>query len=249
MLLGDHSTRLRGKRFSVTEGCFRKAFHSSLLGAVRFVSCADPPHEWGAYIPGALRSDRSSRGGTLRRGCCLRQPVPCWYFVLDRTTRYKKKERKKEKKLNNFTAGPIWFVPITIIRPKPVTSPTLFLGTLHFEPGTLHRHFLSFPSSFTNVEVKVKGTWFSAFLQSFQYERVRAGGDIDTSRRYVVHCHEIVPHKSFRHTHTTKYITLNKDQEEIVTFRSQGTTLEICLAQFWSRYALVILRLDPSCCE
>eukprot|EP00913_Durusdinium_trenchii_P005630 g5248.t1 len=134
--------------------------------------------------------------------------------------------------------GPIFRVPVTLIRSTPMKSETP-LGhreTLTFDSGKLHRRFFVVPHG---VE------WADLTL--------RAKTSDGESRRFVLHTLKTHAGRSIDDVGVRRYVTLNHARDQVFSFAvEEGQSLEVCLAQYWSavgetevELALSFRGLDP----
>uniref|UniRef100_A0A0K0D510 TPPII domain-containing protein n=1 Tax=Angiostrongylus cantonensis TaxID=6313 RepID=A0A0K0D510_ANGCA len=115
--------------------------------------------------------------------------------------------------------GPLFRVPITIIRPEVVARQDDFSYTrsLVAESGIPIRHFLVVPHSANICEIRIEN------LQ-------RQSAD-----RFTLHCVQLVNQKCFRNTETLKNLSSNCFEWTAVVPVIPNRTLEVCIARSWTR--------------
>jgi len=115
--------------------------------------------------------------------------------------------------------GPVFRLPITVVRPLPVDpqAAMAWQADLRLEPGALKRHFFAVPPGATWAELKVRA------------------GSLEAASRLVVHALQLLPQRLSSSTEIRRYLTLQTESEEVIRFAvTGGSTLEVCLASFWS---------------
>lgn len=114
--------------------------------------------------------------------------------------------------------GPLFRVPITVIKPEETDESGDFLTEGAFEPGQVNRSFVTVPEG---------ATWADFHIRL---------NDAETPKLFLAHCVQLVPTRSFSETEWKQYITLSPGEREVRSFPVVGgRTLEICLAQYWSQ--------------
>jgi len=125
-------------------------------------------------------------------------------------------------------AGPAFRVPITVIRPlqlslapdsneNKASAYKASFCNLSFHSGGIQRQFVSVPHGATHAIITVRG--------------VR----VEPKKRFVLHTLHLTPQRSYAEGECEKYIWLETEVEEVVPVPvKDGTTIELCLAQFWS---------------
>ena len=121
--------------------------------------------------------------------------------------------------------GPLFRVPITVIRPRLLdaalgaddASFKLSYPRLTFSPGRVERRFVHVPAGALHASITLTG-------------------DADlTTRRFYVHCVQLLPQAAFTHDEFKKYVQLEPLASKTFKFGvAPSATLEVCVAQFWS---------------
>ena len=128
--------------------------------------------------------------------------------------------------------GPIFTLPITVIRPvrvAPGGDCTLRLAKLAFSPGHIERTFVAVPAG---------ATWANVTVRALDV----AGHD---AVRCYLHCVQVVSGLSYDDTEVQKFMSLaNMSTKTFAVPVVAGHTLEVCLAQFWSSLGNASLTLD-----
>ncbi|CAM9301659.1 unnamed protein product, partial [Chrysoparadoxa australica] len=136
--------------------------------------------------------------------------------------------------------GPVFEVPVTIIKPQAVPSGgTLDLGNMTFTPGGpggLKRAFVTPP---------VGSQWMDVTVKDCRHE---LDGAEDSNRRLMIlHCLQMVPHTPYRDVEDKNYLRLSPGQLEVRSARIVGSTpLEISVGQFWSTMGSTELEVSVS---
>eukprot|EP00742_Colponemidia_sp_Colp-10_P008114 GILJ01008758.1.p1 GENE.GILJ01008758.1~~GILJ01008758.1.p1 ORF type:complete len:1249 (+),score=195.85 GILJ01008758.1:73-3819(+) len=123
----------------------------------------------------------------------------------------------------NESRGPLFRLPITVVKPIFLQEHgvddrlTVAFKDIKFTPGTIQRKFFAVPAGTTWADIKLRGH------------------NIDSSRRYMLHCVYLSPHTAFRKTEIEHFIALSGDKHETKSIALDGAgTLEVCLAQWWA---------------
>uniref|UniRef100_A0A7S2RCW9 Tripeptidyl-peptidase 2 n=1 Tax=Rhizochromulina marina TaxID=1034831 RepID=A0A7S2RCW9_9STRA len=121
------------------------------------------------------------------------------------------------------TGAPLFEVPVTVVKPLAVASPTVELAC-KCSPGAVLRHFLTPPAGATWVDFTVTDQR-SGELKS-----------ADTAPHlYVLHCLQLLPKTPYRDQELHKYLYLAPGQKKHFSMPLQPyLTLEATLAQYWS---------------
>ncbi|PAV85821.1 hypothetical protein WR25_11347 isoform A [Diploscapter pachys] len=119
----------------------------------------------------------------------------------------------------NPELGPLFRVPVTVIRPEAMTKDNDFTANYKFDApsGIPVRKFLATPNEASCAEITVKN------LSKEHLDR------------FVLHCVHLEEHKSFRNSEA--YKTLGPDGSEWKKWIrvAPGRTLEVCLTRSWTR--------------
>ncbi|MCL4177805.1 MAG: S8 family serine peptidase [Verrucomicrobia bacterium] len=121
--------------------------------------------------------------------------------------------------LGDATAGPAFRLPVTVIRPVPVSdsNPAIWTETIPLTAAQLERRFLVVPAGATRAELTVRA------------------GDLDSPRRLIVHALQVLPLHAYTDTQMQRYLTLDSQDDQKILFPvTGGRTLELCLGQSWS---------------
>eukprot|EP01090_Pellita_catalonica_P021398 TRINITY_DN7997_c0_g1_i1.p1 TRINITY_DN7997_c0_g1~~TRINITY_DN7997_c0_g1_i1.p1 ORF type:complete len:1175 (-),score=236.91 TRINITY_DN7997_c0_g1_i1:46-3237(-) len=117
-------------------------------------------------------------------------------------------------------AGPVWRVPVTVIRPLKVTNSRFAARSLPFSPGCTNRFFLTVPTGASHAIVTLDA---KKLLPD------------DSRRRLLIHTVQLRPQVKFETTETHKYYWLSAGSPTQHALRVYGgLTVEICVAQYWS---------------
>lgn len=145
--------------------------------------------------------------------------------------------------------GPLFRVPITVIRPVIVSmqpgklalppaaggtgaaleaGTTLRLGSVLFEPGKEERRFIAVPDGATWAELRLRAQ------------------DNDTPKGFMIRATQLLPHTRYSDSEGHRsYTQLPPHGDHLVAFSvAAGGTLELTLAQFWSSLGGVTLEVD-----
>lgn len=118
--------------------------------------------------------------------------------------------------------GMLFSVPVTVVKPH-VLAPNVNvvnIPNLDFIPGEIVRYFVVPPKGSTYIRVTVN-----------ENEEKQ----IDTHRIFVIHAVQLHPKKSFREGEFHQYFYMAQNERKEFAFDvTEGVTLELCLAQFWS---------------
>lgn len=148
--------------------------------------------------------------------------------------------------VNNKDAGPVIRVPVTVIKPLQVeqqvipdedkskenddenqTRCVLKRDGLRFKPGHIDRLFVTVPSNANMVKIKLKAV------------------EMDSKRLFYVHLLQIVAHENLHDTEMKKLVGCIRDDEHKFWFKVMPeSTLEVCLAQFWSSLGESVVDVD-----
>ncbi|MDG2128560.1 MAG: S8 family serine peptidase [Fuerstiella sp.] len=130
--------------------------------------------------------------------------------------------------VQTHSSGPLFRIPITVIRPEILGDGQLHVsGEYEFEAGTVKRRFIVVPPGATHAELKLKQLAGTA------------------SQSYIAHAMQMNPGRAFRHSETRKYVALKPDEESYLMISvTEGRTLEVCLAQYWSSLGTSRLEYD-----
>jgi len=114
--------------------------------------------------------------------------------------------------------GPVFRVPVTVIRPLPVADPAApWTETIAFEPGTIARRFFAAPAGATWADLRIRTV------------------EADASRLLVVHGQQLVPGRHFKEDNFEDWIRMEPAGTVARSFKVDGgRTLELVLAQYWS---------------
>jgi len=145
--------------------------------------------------------------------------------------------------------GPVFEVPITVIRPRANPSSTpgapMDLGARLYGPGTTTRDFLVPPEGATWVNIIVtdqrplppatteadSGAAKMGLVPSLGPDRSAE----DTVRVVCLHTIQMMPQSPYRDFEFQKYLRVLPGQTQVVSMRVEpGFTLEVCLSQWWS---------------
>jgi tripeptidyl-peptidase II len=126
------------------------------------------------------------------------------------------------------SGGPVFRIPITVIRPEiPGNGQLQVSGTHDCQPGSVHRRFIAVPHGATHAELKLK----------------QISGTV--AQQFIAHTLQINKDRAFRHSELRKYVTLKPDEESVLLVPvTEGRTLELCLAQYWSSLGTSRLKYD-----
>lgn len=120
-------------------------------------------------------------------------------------------------------AGPVFRVPITVLRPQAVSEagrPFVALGKLNLNAGTVHRRFFVPPVGADHCRLTL------------------TTGPLATPRRLAVHCVQLEPQRSFKENELVKYVSVEGNQEYVFDFAVRARRgLEVCIAQWWADVA------------
>lgn len=140
--------------------------------------------------------------------------------------------------------GPLFRVPITVIRPLLLASQpgailtpkgntfeqhraVVELGSERFDPGTELRRFVAVPHGATWAELKLKAI------------------ESDTPKSFMVRATMIRPQTRYGDSEHRAFVQLPPRGENTATFAvAQGTTLELTVAQFWSSLGTSTLDME-----
>ncbi|PRP81954.1 hypothetical protein PROFUN_10526 [Planoprotostelium fungivorum] len=116
-------------------------------------------------------------------------------------------------------AGPVFRIPITVIKPTAPPSDGEFKveGNAEFTSGGLKRIFLQPPHGVSSADITIKRE------------------DSDTSRMFVIHTQQVKRHVPYRDTEVQQFFRLQPTESK--TFHVpilQDIPLEVCLGQFWN---------------
>ena len=115
--------------------------------------------------------------------------------------------------------GPVFRLPITVLKGEPIdTSKSIHWSKkITLTPGFIDRNFLQIPNG---------ATWADVAFHT---------GDLDGTRRIVMHTVQEIPGQSFYESGTREYITMRDNDTQVQSFEvTGGRTIELAIAQFWS---------------
>lgn len=113
--------------------------------------------------------------------------------------------------------GPVFRIPVTVIKPEPLAADGVWRGKLKLGPGKLERRFFALPAGAEWAEL-----------------RMNTAGQED-GHRLVVHTGQRLPASMYSRNSSRNYFTFDGDDERVHSFAVRGGyTLELCLAQYWS---------------
>ncbi|KAJ1353154.1 hypothetical protein KIN20_009723 [Parelaphostrongylus tenuis] len=120
---------------------------------------------------------------------------------------------------DNPEMGPLFRVPITIIKPEELTPEDDFsiARTLVAEAGIPIRQFLVVPHGANICEIKIENL-------------LRQSTD-----RFTLHCVQLINEKCFRNTETLKNLNSNSFEWSTVVPVIAHRTLEVCVVRSWTR--------------
>jgi tripeptidyl-peptidase-2 len=123
--------------------------------------------------------------------------------------------------------GPLFRVPVSVIKPIPVPQGTIKFDTVEYGPGEIVRRFVHVPEGATYCNLVL-----------------RSRAPIETSpARFMLHLLQLVPKKNQKNKHAYTFMLgdgssgdpESNDQVIKKSFSVRGgLNLEVCLAQFWS---------------
>ena len=125
--------------------------------------------------------------------------------------------------------GPVFRVPITVLKGEAVdtTEPVHWSEKLTLTPGHIDRNFLEVPQGATWADV------------------VFCTGEMDGTRRIVMHTVQEVPGQTFSEGGTRQYITVRGQSTQVQSFSvTGGHTMELAIAQFWSSLGQTEVQVD-----
>ena len=125
--------------------------------------------------------------------------------------------------------GPLWRIPITIIRGVKVGSPTIVnnhvsndglsfsYNDLYCGPGLVYRKFYEVPQGVTYATIKLQTK------------------DWPFARMALLSCQQVIPDQSHKHTLFDKYYNMKGNDERTLRVPLVGgLTFEVCVGQLWS---------------
>ncbi|MEE2941959.1 MAG: S8 family serine peptidase [Verrucomicrobiota bacterium] len=125
--------------------------------------------------------------------------------------------------------GPVFRVPITVLKGEAVdiTQPIHWSEKIRLTPGYIDRNFLEVPQG---------TTWADVVFRT---------GEMDGTRRIVLHTVQEVPGQSFSESGTRQYITVRGQGTKVQSFSvTGGRTIEMTIAQYWSSLGETELQVD-----
>ena len=125
--------------------------------------------------------------------------------------------------------GPVFRVPITVLKGEAVdtTEPVHWSEKLTLTPGHIDRNFLEVPQG---------ATWADVVFRT---------GEMDGTRRIVMHTVQEVPGQTFSEGGTRQYITVRGQSTQVQSFSvTGGRTMELAIAQFWSSLGQTEVQVD-----
>ncbi|XP_060515966.1 tripeptidyl-peptidase 2 [Cylas formicarius] len=126
--------------------------------------------------------------------------------------------------INCVAKGPVFKIPITIIKPKEVTEPKYLVSytKVPFKPNTIRRYYYVVPDV---------ATWAVLKLTSD-----------DDNGRFVIHTLQSLPRQHCKALETNKTIAVTSKTESYVTFQVKGGyVLELVIAKYWANLGEVNL--------
>ncbi len=124
----------------------------------------------------------------------------------------------------NRDRGPIFRVPITVMRTQEMAEDHTSTETLPFEAGAIQRRFFAVPQAATWADISLKL-------------------DADGPRTFFVQAVEKVAGTSYRDHESKHALSLEPGVEKTFSFAvTAGQTVEMCLAQYWSSLGTSELR-------
>lgn len=123
--------------------------------------------------------------------------------------------------------GPIFRVPITVIRPLTIDASQARTEELSLEAGRIERRFIAVPEGATWVDVRIRRL------------------DDEEPRRLLLHTVQLLPGQAYSQNEFKEYITVGPDADEIRSIAvTGGRTFELALSQFWSSLGACRVRVD-----
>ncbi|CEJ03744.1 hypothetical protein RMCBS344292_17722 [Rhizopus microsporus] len=123
--------------------------------------------------------------------------------------------------------GPLFRVPVTVIKPLVPKNGSIEFKNTEFEPGYIDRNYIHVPEGATNVELVIKSR-----------------APVETSpARFMLHLLQLVPKQNQKGKHAFSILLGDgsfgnpASEEQTISRRLSvrpNLTLELCLAQFWS---------------
>ncbi|KAI8503949.1 tripeptidyl-peptidase II Tpp2, partial [Branchiostoma belcheri] len=142
--------------------------------------------------------------------------------------------------ISNPHKGPLFRVPVTVVRPETVQDKVQYKVTsekeVTFKPGQVHRRF---------IDVPLGATWAEFTIQSLSPETVG---------RFILHMVQLQPLSAYRTHESYKFFNLTELGEVSYTCPVlEGVTVEVCLARWWAslgevnvNYSVTFHGLQPS---
>lgn len=113
--------------------------------------------------------------------------------------------------------GPLFRVPITVVRPETLPADMQWTKTLTFGPNEIRRFFLAVPEGATWADIAVTAQ------------------NPETPRQIVVHAVQALPGMQFSDWNSDDTVWLGEKDRWVKSIPvAGGYTLELCLAQYWS---------------
>lgn len=143
-------------------------------------------------------------------------------------------------------AGPIFEVPVTVIKPDLVPDGTINLdvGDLNLIAAERHRRFLVPPKGCTFVDCIITDTRHTLSSPPETVMGVKESNEdqdqlppgMDSSGRMIVlHALQTFRGTPYRDNEKHSYITLTPGSQNVISWSvHEGVTMELCLARFWS---------------
>ena len=134
----------------------------------------------------------------------------------------------------NFDRGPLFTVPITVVKPFPVDR-LISLGKLSFQPAEVKRFFVVPPAGATWMDVTVR-----------DWREATAAGEVDSSTKlFVLHTVQLLPHAAYRDFEKQKYLNFRPGQVNVTSIAvEESITCEVDLARYWSTMGASSLELS-----
>jgi len=132
-------------------------------------------------------------------------------------------------------AGPIFEVPITVVKPELILDGTtnLDIGDLNLVAAERCRRFLVPPKGCTFIDCTITDT--RHVKGGSEDEDQLAPGMDSSSRMIVLHALQTFRGTPYRDNEKHSYITLTPGSQHVISWSvHEGVTMELCLARFWS---------------
>lgn len=123
--------------------------------------------------------------------------------------------------------GPLFRIPVTIVKPTTTTTNTIALGSLQLSSGRIHRRFVAVPRG---------ATWMDIHMRAGKEWGEKGHEEKGTNKRMVVVvAQQLRKETAHRDSMIQKYMWWNRSSEHVVSLAVEGgRTVEVVLAQFWS---------------